>query len=61
MMRNTSALAGLLAIGIILWFVWDRLRIVIWIPVPWWVALIGVIILFLVLQHFIATLLKRRP
>jgi hypothetical protein len=60
-MRNTSALAGLFAIGIILWFVWDRLRIVIWIPVPWWAALIGVIILFLVLQHFIATLLKRRP
>ena len=60
-MRNTGALAALVAILLIMWFVWSRLRIVIWIPVPWWAALIGIVLLFVVLQHVIATLLKRRP
>jgi hypothetical protein len=60
-MRNVGALAALLAILLVLWFVWSRLHIVIWIPLPWWGALIGVVLLFLVIQHLIATLLKRRP
>ncbi len=60
-MRNAGALAALVAILLVIWLVWSRLRIVIWIPVPWWAALIGVVVLFLVLQHLIASLLKRRP
>ena len=60
-MRNAGALAALLAVLLIFWFVWSRLHIVIWIPVPWWGALIGVVLLFFVLQHLIATLLRRRP
>jgi putative effector of murein hydrolase LrgA (UPF0299 family) len=60
-MRNPGALAALIAILLLGWFLWSRLHIVIWIPVPWWGALIGVVLLFLVIQHLIVTLLKRRP
>lgn len=60
-MQKPGALAALIAIVLIAWFVWSRLHIVIWVPVPWWVALIGVIVLFLVVQHLIAALLKRGP
>lgn len=61
MNRRLSSLATAAALILVLWLIWSRLHIVIWVPVPWWVALIGVVLLFLIVQHVIASLLSRRP
>ncbi|NJN17423.1 MAG: hypothetical protein HC822_14695 [Oscillochloris sp.] len=60
-MRRSGSLITAAALLLVCWLIWSRLHIVIWIPLPWWGALIGAIGLFLIVQHLLATLFSRRP
>ncbi len=57
-MRNrlSSLLAAIIAV-MALWFILSRLRIVIWVNVPWWglllLILVPVVVLFLAIDHLI--------
>jgi hypothetical protein len=55
------SLATTLALLLTLWFILDRLRIVILVNVPWWGFLILAVALFLLLDYLIARLLRARP
>ena len=59
-MRNIGSLAAAAALLVVLWLIWSRLRIVIFVNLPWWGLLLGALVLFLVLQHLFARLLGRR-
>ena len=55
---------SLLSVGIlalVLWMIWSRLRIVIWVPMPWWGLLIMGLLLFLALDFLISRIFVRRP
>jgi hypothetical protein len=57
MKNRLSGLLLTIAIVAVLWFVLSRLRIVIFVPVPWWgLALLilgAVLVLYLALDHLI--------
>jgi len=57
MKNRLSGLLLAIAAAAVLWFVASRLRIVIWVPVPWWglaLLILGVILaLYLALDHLI--------
>ncbi len=55
---------SLLSIGIlalVLWMIWSRLHIVIWVPLPWWGLLLMGLLLFLALDFLISRIFARRP
>jgi hypothetical protein len=55
---------SLLSVGIlalVLWMIWSRLHIVIWVPLPWWGLLIMGLLLFLALDFLISRIFARRP
>jgi hypothetical protein len=57
-----GSLAGAAALLVVLWLIWSRLHIVIYVALPWWGLLLAAAALFLVLQHLFARLLgQRRP
>lgn len=60
-MRNAGSLAAAAALLLVLWLIWSRLHIVLYVAVPWWGLLLGGLVLFLVLQHLFARLFTRRP
>jgi len=60
-MLRMRSLATTLALLLTLWFILDRLRIVILVNVPWWGFLILAVALFLLLDYLIARLLRARP
>ena len=48
--RNQRVRSAILAVAllVILWLFWSKVRLVIWIPMPWWVIplfVIGVVVL----------------
>ena len=56
----SSRLASLLAATVavmVLWFILSRLRIVVWVNLPWWglllLILVPVVVLFLAIDHLI--------
>jgi hypothetical protein len=54
--RLSSLLAAIVA-GAVLWFVLSRLRIVVFVPLPWWglaLFILGaIVVLYLALDHLI--------
>ena len=54
--RLSSLLAAIIAVAV-LWFVLSRLRIVVWVQLPWWgLALLilgAILVLYLALDHLI--------
>lgn len=61
MRRASSSLITFAALLFVLWLIWSRLHIVIWVQVPWWVLVIGVIVLFLVVDYLLQRIFARRP
>ena len=57
MKNRLSGLLLAIATVVVLWFVLSRLRIVIWVPVPWWgLALLilgAILIVYLALDHLL--------
>ena len=55
MRRVASSTITAIAIGLTLWLVWSKLRIVIFVHMPWWMLLLFVLIIFLVIEHLLST------
>ena len=57
MKERLSSLLVVIVVGAVLWFVLSRLRIVVFVPVPWWglaLFILGaVMVLYLALDHLI--------
>lgn len=54
--RLSSLLVAVVAVAV-LWFILSRLRIVVWVHLPWWglvlLILVPVVVLFLAIDHLI--------
>ncbi len=61
MARTGRTLIALAALALVLWLIWSRLRIVIWVPLPWWGLLLAGLLLFLALNYLIGQIFARRP
>jgi hypothetical protein len=61
MSRTGRSLIALGVLALVLWLIWSRLHIVIWVPMPWWGLLIVGVLLFLALDYLIARIFARRP
>lgn len=61
MSRAARSLIALAALGLVLWLIWTRLHIVLWVPLPWWGLLIMGLLIFLALDYLIAKIFARRP
>ena len=61
MSRAGRSLLSVGILGLVLWMIWSRLRIVIWVPLPWWGLLIMGLLLFLALDFLISRIFVRRP
>lgn len=61
MSRAGRTLIAVAALAIVLWLIWSRLQIVIWVPLPWWGLLIAGLLLFLALDYLITKIFARRP
>jgi hypothetical protein len=61
MSRTGRSLIALGVLALVLWLIWSRLHIVIWVPMPWWGLLILGVLLFLALDYLIARIFARRP
>jgi len=57
MKNRLSGLLLAIATVVVLWFVLSRLRIVIWVPMPWWgLALLilgAILVVYLALDHLL--------
>ncbi|MDQ3249388.1 MAG: hypothetical protein M3Q45_09290 [Chloroflexota bacterium] len=51
MRQRLRKLATALAVLITLWLLWDRLRIVVWVQMPWWGLLILALVIFLAIDY----------
>lgn len=56
---RTALSVGVLAL--VLWLIWSRLHIVIWVPLPWWGLLLMGLLLFLALDYLVGRIFARRP
>jgi hypothetical protein len=61
MARTGRSLIAFAVLALVLWLIWSRLHIVIWVPLPWWGLLLMGVLLFLALDYLIARILARRP
>jgi intracellular septation protein A len=61
MSRSARTALSLAVLALVLWLIWSRLHIVIWVPVPWWGLLLLGLLLFLALDYLIARIFARRP
>ncbi|MFV9504052.1 MAG: hypothetical protein AB4911_05740 [Oscillochloridaceae bacterium umkhey_bin13] len=61
MARVGRSLIALIALGITFWLIWSRLRIVIFVPLPWWGLLLVGLLIFLALDFLLARIFARRP
>jgi hypothetical protein len=61
MSRTGRSLIALVALALVLWLIWSRLHIVIWVPLPWWGLLLAGLLLFLALDYLITRIFARRP
>ncbi len=57
MKERLASLLVVIVVGAVLWFVLSRLRIVVFVPVPWWglalFILSAVVVLYLALDHLV--------
>lgn len=51
--RRLRSFASVAAILIVLWLIWSRLHIVLFVQIPWWGLLIVGLVLFLVVEYVI--------
>lgn len=58
MKRRSISLASAIALIIVLWLIWSRLHIVLFVQMPWWGLLLLGVALFLALDHLIARLVR---
>lgn len=61
MSRSARTALSLGILALVLWLIWSRLHIVIWVPVPWWGLLLMGLLLFLGLDYLLGRILTRRP
>lgn len=61
MSRTGRSLISAGVLALVLWLIWSRLNIVIWVALPWWGLLIAGVLLFLALDYLIGRILARRP
>jgi hypothetical protein len=61
MSRRGRTLLSLGVLALVLWLIWSRLHIVIWVPMPWWGLLLAGLLLFLALDYLLGRILARRP
>lgn len=61
MSRTGRTIIAVAALAITLWLIWSRLRIVVFVPMPWWGLLLMGLLIFLALDYLIARIFARRP
>lgn len=59
-MRRGGRLIGALALVIVLYLIWSRLHIVVFVPIPWWGLLILAVALFLAVDYLLSLVFRRR-
>ncbi|ACL23942.1 hypothetical protein [Chloroflexus aggregans] len=60
MPRQLRSLIRMLIVVFVLWLIWSRLHIVIWVPMPWWGLVLLVVGSYLVIEYAIDRLLGQR-
>jgi hypothetical protein len=58
--RAYSSMLTLTALVIVIWLIWSRLHIVVWVAMPWWGLLIGALVLFLAFDYLLHRVFVRR-
>lgn len=61
MSRTGRTLLSMGLLALVLWLIWSRLNIVIWVALPWWGLLILGLLVFLALDYLIGRIVARRP
>lgn len=61
MSRTARTALSLAVLALVLWLIWSRLQIVIWVPLPWWGLLLMGLLIFLALDYLLAKILAGRP
>lgn len=59
MRRAYSSMLTLTVLVLVLWLIWVRLHIVIWVAMPWWGLLLGALLLFLALDYLVHRIFGR--
>jgi hypothetical protein len=59
-MRRSRSLITAAALALVLWLIWSRLHIVVFVAVPWWGLLIGAVLLFLAVDYVLGEVFRRR-
>ncbi len=60
MRRAYSSLLTLVALALVLWLIWSRLHIVVWVTLPWWGLLLGALGLFLAFDFLLHRVFGKR-
>jgi hypothetical protein len=60
MRRAYSSILTLAAMVLVLWLIWSRLHIVIWVAMPWWGLLLSALLLFLAFDYLLHSVFSRR-
>lgn len=50
--RLASVVTTIIFVGI-LWAIFDRVRIIIWVNTPWWAFLLMIVVLFLAIDYLV--------
>ncbi|MBN2005126.1 MAG: hypothetical protein JXA21_17335 [Anaerolineae bacterium] len=53
MRKYTGSVLTAVALVIVLWLIWSKLRIVVWVNMPWWGFLIMGVLLFLAVDYIL--------
>jgi hypothetical protein len=56
--KQLRGLVTLLIIGVVLWQIWDRVRINVWLNLPWWGALLLLLVLIVVIERVVNYVLR---
>ncbi len=59
MRRYTGSVLTAVALTIVLWMIWSKLRIVVFVHMPWWGFLIMAVLLFLAVDYILDRLFNR--
>jgi hypothetical protein len=59
MRRRLGSALTAIALVITLWLIWDKLRIVVFVRVPWWGFLLMAVLLFLAVDYILDRLFSR--
>ncbi len=59
MRRRAGSLLTAVALLITLWLIWSKLRIIVFVSIPWWGFLILGVLLFLAVDYILSKLFDR--